>query len=107
MNEDERMKEFDLLSRIADSFPEDSGERRVLELAGNALHFSKSEETKKRFEQFLESTKKPLNGILLIHMKMCGLEIPEHLRTQAVIEIESEIDRISEKFEELNDNQSA
>ncbi|MCJ8330935.1 MAG: hypothetical protein HRT89_03280 [Lentisphaeria bacterium] len=96
------MDEFQILEQIADSYDENSVERKVLSDAAMALHSVKNIEAHKTFHKLIIKKNTPLNGIELIHLKMCGLEIPEKHKTEITTELEAEIENLSQKINELN-----
>lgn len=87
-----------VMGRIAKSFPKASKERKVLAKAAHALFFISRQETRRDFENYIKSIKQPLNGYQMLHLKICGIEIPDELKTPDVMEIEAEMDALADKI---------
>ena len=95
------MNKFDVLKKIAESFEEDSVERTVLAEAAMALHLVNARTTRESLEDFMEKKDAAVTGLELIHLKMCGLDVPEKLKTVITAELDAEISNLAEKLNKL------
>jgi hypothetical protein len=94
-------KELDILGRIAESYSEDSEEYAALKTAANALFFLQRDKIRTQFQDFIQNHNRPLNGYELIQLKYYGLDLPEEQRTQVILELEAEMDRLVDKLKKL------
>ena len=89
---------LETLWQIAKSFPQESQEAKALEVACHALVFVDCQETRTRFEHFIKTKDRPLNGLELVQLKVYGLDIPDEAKTPEIMELASEIDAIAAKL---------
>jgi hypothetical protein len=94
--------ELEILESIAKSFPKDSKEHKAIVKASTALFELEHSKTFARFEDFVNNKDSPLNGMELIHLKMCGLDIPKAQRTPEVCLLEKEIEILADRINALN-----
>jgi hypothetical protein len=89
---------LETLGRIAASFPRDSQETKAIETAANALFFARTLEVRNQFQNFVRRLNRPLNGLELIQLRVCGIDIPDEQKTPKIVEFASEIDSLAAKL---------
>ena len=92
---------LETLGRVAASFPEESEEAKAIETAAASLAFVLRQKTRADFEDFINNKNRPISGYELINLRMCGIDIPDELRTPEVMQLESEMDVIAAKLRDL------
>jgi hypothetical protein len=74
METKELEQNLSLLKEIADRFPSDSPEVKVIRLAAEALLFAFHKETRAEFVKFLSDRDQPLTSEQILHLRAIGID---------------------------------
>ncbi len=89
---------LETLESVSKKYDDDSLESHAIAKASESIIELQKLISESEFIDFINRKDMPFTGFMLLHLKICGIDIPELRRTPEVIELEKDIEKFSKRF---------